>query len=91
MPTGEPLKLIVIYDANRNEYSVSAHNQNAEDAKRFADRWNPHLIPGCSLIALDQPRRHQTADPHSCQACRDIVARSAHLSPNPKFKRRMQP
>ena len=83
-----PLKLVVLYDRTRNEYFISAHNQSAEEAQAFADRWNPHMITGCSLIMLDQPRRHSAAEAEECRACRRAVARSAHLEPRPKFKRR---
>jgi hypothetical protein len=82
-----PLKLVVVYDRNQNEYSIAAHNQSAEEAQAFADRWSPHLIDGCSFIVLDQPRRHRTAEAQECRACRRTVARSAHLEPPPKFRK----
>jgi hypothetical protein len=81
----ERLKLIVLYDANQNEYSISAHNLEVEPAQQMVDRWNPQLIEGCSLIVLDQVNRHSVADARSCRTCRRIVERSANLDPKPKF------
>jgi hypothetical protein len=86
--TKERLKLVVLYDANHNEYSISAHNQSADEAQRIVDEGQPQLVPGSSLIMLDQSKQHRTTDTDDCQACRDTVARSANISPHPKFKRR---
>lgn len=88
MAKKERLKLVVLYDANHNEYSISAHNQSADEAQRTAEEWQPQLVPGSSLITLDQSRQHRTTDADHCEACRDTVARSANLSPQPTFKRR---
>jgi len=84
------LKLIVLYDRNRNEYSIAAHNLNAEQAQALVDKWNPHMIQGCSLIVLDQPRRHRVAEGKDCRTCREIVARTAGLEPKPKYTRRTE-
>ncbi len=84
----EPLKLIALYDGNRNEYSISMHNQGPDEAEQFVARWQPHYKPGYSLIVLDQPSRHGTSEPEDCRTCRKIVARSANLDPKPKFKNR---
>jgi hypothetical protein len=54
----------------------------------MVDRWNPHLIAGCSLILLDQPSPHSVTDARSCRTCRRIVDRSANLNPKPKFARK---
>ena len=86
--TQERLKLVALYDANHNEYSISAHNVEVNQAQEMVDRWNPHLIAGCSLILLDQTSRHSITDARSCRTCRRIVARSAKLNPKPKFVRR---
>jgi hypothetical protein len=84
----EHLKLIIVYDANRNQYSVSAHNVQAEKAEQLVAQWNPHLVSGCSLIMLDQTKRHKTTEGRDCRACRKIVARSANLGPKPKLERK---
>jgi hypothetical protein len=87
-PQEGPLKLILIYDANRNQYSITKHNQNADLAQRFVKEWNPQLVPGASLITLEQRRRHRTEDPQDCRLCREIVVHSAGIDPKPRFKRR---
>ena len=87
MAEKERLKLIALYDRNRNEYSISAHNQIADAAQKFVEQWNPQLQSGCSLIVLDQSRSHSTEHGRDCRACRETVARSAHLEPQPKFIR----
>ncbi len=83
------LKLIVVYDRNRNQYSILAHNQSAEEAQRLVE-WNTPLLLDCSLIELNQPRKHRLPSPEDCRACREIVARSANLTPQPQFIRRKQ-
>ena len=81
------LKLVVAYDRNRNEYSIAAHNRTPEEADGHVAQWSPHLRPDCSFIVLDQGRRHRTEEAQDCRACRETVARSAHLEPQPKFRR----
>lgn len=83
----QPLKLVVAYDRNRNEYSIAAHNLTKDEADAHISRWTPHLRPDCSFIVLDQVKAHHTNEPKDCRACRKIVARSAHLEPRPKFTR----
>jgi hypothetical protein len=83
------LKLVILRNATENWYSISAHNQTPEEAKRLLEEWNKHLQPGCSLVSLDQRKPHQTEDhPQDCRTCRDVVRRSSGLEPQPKFQRR---
>jgi hypothetical protein len=84
----EHLKLVALYDANRNEYFILWHNQSAEEAETFVAKWQPYYKPGFSTIVLDQTNRHCTQNSEDCRTCRDIVARSANINPKPKFKRR---
>lgn len=86
----QPLKLIVAYDRNQNEYALVAHNQSPEEAQSFLDQWTRHLRPGCYLSVLDQAKQYEADDAQECRACRLTVARSAHLEPQPKFTRRQQ-
>jgi hypothetical protein len=86
----ETLKLIVALDRIRNEYSLVAHNQTAEEAQSFLDQWTRHLREGHSFLVLDQTRGHATEKAQSCRACRETVARSAQLESQPKFVRRHQ-
>lgn len=81
------LKLVVAYDRNRNEYSLPAHNLTAVEASDYLNTWSHNLRDGCSLIVLDQIKRHRTEEAKNCRACRETVARSAHLEPQPKFVR----
>ncbi len=90
MSKKQPLILVVLYDANRNEYSILKHNQRAEEAQTYIEGWNPQLVSGCSMIKLEQSRLHQAPDANNCRACRETVSRSAHLSPQPKFVRRKE-
>jgi hypothetical protein len=83
----QQLKLIVAYDRTQNEYSLVAHNQSAEETERFLDKWAPHLREGSSFIVLGQAKHHRREQAADCKACRETVARSAHLQPQPKFKR----
>jgi hypothetical protein len=86
----QPLKLVVAYDRNRNEYSLVAHNQTPEEAQSFLDQWTRHLRPGSYLIVLDQAKQHQREEAQECRACREFVARSGHFEPQPRFIRRSQ-
>jgi len=90
VPDKQPLKLIVAYDRNQNEYSLVAHNQMPEEAQSFLDQWTRHLRPGSYLLMLDQAKRHQTPAAQKCRACCEAVARSGHFEPQPKFTRRQQ-
>jgi hypothetical protein len=87
----QQLKLVVLYDRNRNEYFLDAHNQTPNQADSHVAELTPHLRPDCSYIVLVQTRRHRTEEAQDCRACRETVARSAHLEPQPKFKRRNEP
>ena len=82
------LKLVIVYDAGKNQYEVSTHNLTPEEADRLILEWNQHLIEGCRLLAITQRRRHQTVNPQECRACRETVSREAHLEPAPKFRRK---
>ena len=90
MTDKQPLKLVVAYDHNRNEYSIVAHNRTPDEAEGHVAQWSSHLRPDCSFLVLAQTRRHQTEEAKDCRACRETVARSAHLEPQPKFIRRSE-
>lgn len=84
----ERLKLVALYNANGNEYFISAHNLSPEEAEQFIAQSQPECQPGYSLITLDQGSKHRITEAEHCRTCRDIVARSANLEPKPKFRRR---
>ncbi len=82
------LKALIVYNAERNEYTISDHNLGPERAAQLVAEWQPHLRPGCRFITVNQNRTHTTPDARNCRACRDQVRRSSGLQPPPKFKRR---
>jgi hypothetical protein len=84
----EKLHLVIVYQAAENTYVVTAHNQLSDQAKAFADDFNPETQPGGRLITLEQRRAHKTEDAQTCRACRETVERSSGLQPLPKFTRR---
>ncbi len=86
--TKTDLKLVIVYHAAENEYSVSAHNQTGEEARKLLAEWQPHLKPGFSFVVIDQRKPHSAADAANCRACRDTVRGSSGLQPPPRFKRR---
>lgn len=88
MADKEHLMLVVEYDANCNLYSISAHNLEAQEAQRIVEEWKAQPVSGRVLIALDQFGRHRTTNAKNCRLFRAIVARSAHVSPGPRFIRR---
>lgn len=90
MKEKQELKLIAAYDRNQNEYSLVAHNQSPDEAERYLGEWSRELREGCSFIVIGQARRHRTDQAQDCKACRETVRRSAHLQPQPKFKRRSE-
>ena len=90
MANGEAmgLKLFIVHETATNEYRVLTHNFTCEEAESFLREWKPHLVEGARMIAIDQPKRHQTNNPEECKACRQAVARNSGIDPRPKFKRR---
>jgi hypothetical protein len=70
---------VILYHATENVYSVSAHNQAPEEAKRLLEEWKTHLHPGFSLVSIAQRRSHRIADAQDCRACRD--SREALVGP----------
>ena len=87
----EPLQLVVLYDANRNTYSILAHNQSPEEAQRIVAEQTTAECSGGSVIVLDQLKRHRVLDAERCRACRVRVKDAAHVTPEPQFTRRKQP
>ncbi len=90
MTDKQALKLVVAYDRNRNECSIAAHNRTSVEADAYVAEWSHHLRPGCSFIVLAHTRRHRIDEAQDCRTCRETVARSAHLEPQPKFIRRSE-
>lgn len=89
MSEQKALKLVILYEAGANAYSVSEHNQTPEQAELLVQDYNQHLKPGFSLIAIDQKKAHK-GNAEGCRACRNAVKQSSGLQPSPTFKRKMQ-
>lgn len=89
MPEQKTLKLVILYEAGRNVYLVSEHNQTPEQAEQLVEEYNQHLKPGFSLIAIDQKKPHK-GNAEGCRACRRAVKQSSGLQPSPTFKRRAE-
>jgi hypothetical protein len=79
------LKLVTIYDAGRNEYSVLRHNLSPRDADLAVRELSAKLF---GLFLIDQHARHVDDDPELCEACQKEVERSSRIQPKPTFKRR---
>ena len=82
------LKLVIVYNAPVNEYSVCAHNQSADEAQRLVETWGEHLLEGCKLLAIEQHSRHSKEAAQDCKTCRYTVKHKSGLTPTPKFVRR---
>lgn len=79
------LKLVILYDARNNAYTVCDHNLTAEEAKRQVAEWRQKLL---NALAIDQRSKHTTPDPQVCKTCRRDVGRASGLTPKPRFQRR---
>jgi len=79
------LKLLILYDARRNTYTVCDHNLSAEEAKKQAAEWKAQLL---NALIVDQKAKHLTADPLACKTCRRDVRHASGLNPAPRFQRR---
>jgi hypothetical protein len=48
----------VLFNATEGIYNVLAFNQIPEEATRFRETWNPHLLQGMWLMTLEQHNAH---------------------------------
>ena len=79
------LKLVILYDARNNVYTVCDHNLTPEVAEKQVADWKAKLL---LALAVDQRAKHRTSDPQVCRACRRDVGRASGLTPKPRFHRR---
>lgn len=84
------LQLLIVYDSQKNEYTISDHNLEEQQATDLIGQWQPHLRSGCSFIALAQKRKHKSSDAQTCRACRDQIKESSGLQPVPRFKKKQE-
>lgn len=83
----ETLKLVILYDARNNAYTVWDHNLRPEEADRMVRDLRSKLL---SALTVNQRVRHRREDAEACRACRQDVARASGLEPRPRFHRRNQ-
>jgi len=79
------LKLVTLYDAGRNEYSVLRHNLSPHEADLALQELSAKLF---GLFVVEQHARHVDDDPELCEACQKEVERTSRIQPKPTFKRR---
>jgi hypothetical protein len=79
------LKVVILYDARNNTYTVCDHNLTPKEAEKQIAEWRTKLLPA---IGVDQRQRHVTPNPQVCKTCRRDVGRASGLTPKPRFKRR---
>ena len=79
------LKLVILYDAKTNSYTICDHNLVPAEAEKQVARLKEQLV---SALAVEQSTKHRNADPQACRACRRDVERASGLTPNPTFQRR---
>lgn len=79
------LKLVILFDAKRNTYTVCDHNLTDEESVRQVMEWRRKLL---KAFRVDQHSEHTNPDPQLCRTCRRDVGHASGLTPKPKFKRR---
>lgn len=79
------LKLVILFDARNNAYTVLDHNLTPEEAEAKVTE-----LKAKSLFALevDQEKRHRNPNSQACRVCRRDVGRASGLNPAPRFERR---
>jgi hypothetical protein len=81
------LKLLILYDARRNAYTICDHNLTPEQAKAQVVEWRGKSL---NALTVDQNSKHKANDPQDCRTCRRDVARTSGLYPKPRFQRRRE-
>ena len=78
------LKLVILYDAKSNVYTVCDHNLTPQEAEKEVAGWRAKSL--VSLV-VNQRNHHATPDPQECLACRQTVEQASGLKPKPRFER----
>jgi hypothetical protein len=84
----EKFKLVILYDARRNAYTVWDHNLTLRQAEETVQDLRSKLL---SAFVVNQRVEHQGDDAEACRLCRKDVRRASGLTPRPRFQRRNQP
>jgi hypothetical protein len=79
------LKLVILYDAKHNTYTVCDHNLTDEKSATQVAEWRKKLL---KAFRVDHHTKHTNPDPQLCRTCRRDVGRASGLTPKPQFKRR---
>lgn len=79
------LRIVILYDARANTYTICDHNLTPEQAQEQVASWAEKSL---NALVVNQRATHSTDDPQSCRACRREVVRSSGLTPKPRFERR---
>ncbi len=79
------LKLVILYDARNNAYTVCDHNLTLEEARKQVGDWSANLL---NALVVDQKSKHTASDPQLCRSCRRDVGHASSLTPKPRFQRR---
>jgi len=80
------LKLVILYDARRNIYTVCGHNLTPGQAEEQVAYWRSGQ-PLASALVVDQRNEHANPEPQRCLDCRQTVEQASHLNPKPRFER----
>jgi hypothetical protein len=78
------LKLVILYDARRNSYTVCDHNLTPSVAEKQVAEWRRKSL---FALVVNQRAPHEIPDPQECQACRTAVEDTSGLKPKPQFER----
>ena len=84
----EIFKLVILFDARRNAYTVWDHNLSPRQAEEMIqDLRSQHLSP----FAVNQRAEHKREDADACRQCRkDVRCALGFIPPSPRFQRRNQ-
>jgi len=83
----ENFKLVILYDARRNAYTVWDHNLSPRQAEEMIQDLRSKLL---SPRAVNQRVEHKGDDPEACRLCRKDVRRDRGISFRLRFQRRSQ-
>jgi hypothetical protein len=85
MQMDKAFKLVILFDAKHNSYTVADHNLTPEEAAWLVQDLHTRFLPALTVI---QEMRHKRQGAEACRACRQEVARTSGLTPRPRFQRR---
>jgi hypothetical protein len=81
----ETYKIVILYDAKHDSYTVADHNMTPEEADWLVQDLHIKHLPA---LTVNQEMRHKRQGAEAYRACRQDVARTSGLTPRPRFQRR---